>query len=185
MKNPYAIGKSVYLRPPEEEDLDSNWYTWLTDPEITQYLGDRYWPNTKEKQKAFYESTKDATTRLVLLVIDKTTDKLIGVCNFNNISFLHGKAEIALIIGEKEYRKGTHAIDVMAQLLKVGFERLNLRNILTSRLYINKHTAALEKLFGFKQVGVFEGLSFYKGGYEDVVYSQLTRENWKERNQNK
>ncbi len=56
MKNPYSIGKQIYLRAPEREDLEGNWYEWLSDPEITQYLGDRSWPNNKEKQKEFFES---------------------------------------------------------------------------------------------------------------------------------
>ena len=30
MKNPYSVGKSIYLRAPEREDLDGNWYEWLS-----------------------------------------------------------------------------------------------------------------------------------------------------------
>ena len=185
MKNPYEIGKIVYLRPPEEEDLDSKWYTWLNDAETTQYLGDRYWPNTKANQKEFYESIKNSKTRLVLLVIDKKSDQLIGVCSLNNISFFHGKAEIALIIGEKNFRKGVYSIDIVALLLKIAFTRLNLRNLITSRLSLNKLTEGLEKIFGFRKIGIFKGLAFYNGKYEDIVYSQLTREDWNKRNQEK
>ena len=67
MKNPYAIGKKIYLRAPESEDIDSDWYTWLSDPETTKYLGDRNFPNTKEKQQLFLEQIKNSNTRIVLI----------------------------------------------------------------------------------------------------------------------
>ena len=68
MKNPYSIGNQIYLRAPEE-DLDGNWHEWLSDPEITQFLADRSWPNNKDKQKSF-ESFNDKSfgDRLVLAV---------------------------------------------------------------------------------------------------------------------
>ena len=60
MKNPYSIGKTIYLRAPEKKDLDGKWYEWLSDPDITQYFADRSWPNTKERQKVFFESINSA-----------------------------------------------------------------------------------------------------------------------------
>ena len=56
MKNPYSVGKSIYLRAPERDDLDGKWYEWLSDPEISQFLADRTWPNNKKKQEDFFES---------------------------------------------------------------------------------------------------------------------------------
>ena len=28
-EKPYSIGKQIYLRAPERDDLDGNWYEWL------------------------------------------------------------------------------------------------------------------------------------------------------------
>ena len=69
MINPYAVGKNIYLKSPEMDDvLHSSWYTWFSDPEVTKYLGDsRYWPNTKDSQLKFYESSKDSTDRTYFL----------------------------------------------------------------------------------------------------------------------
>ncbi len=184
MKNPYAIGKTVYLRAPEEEDLDSEWYTWLSNPETTFFLADRYLPNTKEKQNQFYQESKNSSTRIVLLIIDKNNNNLIGVCNLSNISWLHRKAEIAIIIGNKSYKQGTFAVETMSLLLKTGFKRLNMRNIITSRLSNNDLTKGLERIFGFNEIGKFEKFIFNDGTYQDLIYSQLTREKWEERNSN-
>ena len=34
MKNAFLIGKQIYLKPLEEEDLDGDYLKWLNDPEI-------------------------------------------------------------------------------------------------------------------------------------------------------
>ncbi|MFL2597108.1 MAG: GNAT family N-acetyltransferase [Flavobacteriaceae bacterium] len=182
MKNPYAIGKTVYLRPPEEEDLESDWYTWFSDPAITHFLADRYLPNTKEKQNQFFQESIKSSTRIVLMIIDKKNENLIGVCNLSNISWIHQKAEIALVIGNKSYQRGTFAVETLSLLLKIGFKRLNMRNLITSRLSNNESTKALEKIFRFKEVAKFENFIFNDGIYQNLIYSQLSKKKWEERN---
>ena len=97
MKNPYSVGKSIYLRAPEREDLDGKWYEWLSDPEISQYLADRTWPNNKDKQKDFFESfnNKSFSERLVLAICLKENNKHIGICNLSSINYIHRYADIA------------------------------------------------------------------------------------------
>lgn len=182
MKNPYAIGKTIYLRPPEEEDIDSEWYTWLSNPKTTYFLSDRYLPNTKEKQNNFYEETKNLSEKIVLLIIDKNNDELIGVCSLSNISWFHRKAEIAIIIGNELYQSGTFAIETLSLLIKIGFNRLNMRNLISARLSNNDLTKNLEKIFGFYEVGKFEKLIFNDGNYHDLIFSQLSKKKWEERN---
>lgn len=184
MINPYAIGKSIYLRAPEMNDVTSSpWHTWFSDPEVTKYMGDsRYWPNTIDSQLKFYESLKDSTDRLVLLIHDKDSDEHIGVCNLSDINWVHRHAFLALVIGEEKYRKGPVAIETMSLLLDISFNRLNLKNIRASHISTNPYTPALCKLFGFKEVGRFENLLYHFGEYVDQVHLQLSRSNWIERN---
>ena len=48
MINPYEIGNKIYLRTPTKSDLSGNWYQWFSDPETTEFLIDRWWPNSEE-----------------------------------------------------------------------------------------------------------------------------------------
>ena len=182
MKNPYAIGKKIYLRAPEPEDIDSDWYTWFSDPETTKHLADRNLPNTKEKQQLFLEQIKDSNTRIVLIICNKENNEIIGVCNLSSISWIHRKADLALVIGNKAYKNGTTAIETMTLLLKIAFQKLNLRNLLTHRSSNNDLTKAIEKIFEFKQVGCLEDMNFIEGKYQDIIISQLKHENWVKRN---
>jgi len=185
MINPYAIGKKIYLRAPELEDaMNSSWYAWFSDPEVTMYLGDsRYWPNTKESQIQFYESTKNSTDRLVLLICDKNSDELIGVCNLSEINWVHRHAFVALVIAEEKYRKGPAAMETLSLMLEIAFNRLNLKNVRAAHISTNPYTPVLCKLFGFKEVGRFEKLLYFYGEYVDSVQQQLSRSDWRDRNQ--
>ena len=74
MRNPYIIGKHCYLRQPTQEDADGVWHEWLSDEETTRHLSSRAMPNSLESQNAFYQSTHDVGSRLVLSIVDITTD---------------------------------------------------------------------------------------------------------------
>jgi ribosomal-protein-alanine N-acetyltransferase len=185
MINPYAIGKKVYLRAPVEEDVVGDWYQWLSDPETTAFLGERWWPNTIDSQRSFFNSIKDNKDRLVLAVCDINTDHHIGVCNLSSISWVHRYADVALIIGNKEYRNGVYAIETLSLLLQIAFERLNLLNLKSAHMSSNPYTPLLEKMFGFTEVGRLSEFMSFKGGYVDLVITQLKRHDWEKRNDRK
>jgi ribosomal-protein-alanine N-acetyltransferase len=185
MLNPYAIGKKIYLRAPIEEDVTGNWYQWLSEPEITAFLVERWWPNTIESQFAFFNSIKNNKERLVLSICDSKTDLHIGVCNLSSINWVHRNADVALIIGDKNYRNGTYAIETMSLLLQIAFLRLNLLNLKSSHVSSNPYTPILEKMFGFKEVGRFSNYMFSNNEYVDLVLSQLKKEEWISRNKKK
>ena len=142
MFNPYAIGKLIYLRSPSLKDAtETSWFEWFSDPETTRYMGDkRFWPNTAETQAEFYEEIKNSKDRLVLLICLKETDELIGVCNLSSINWVHRHADIALVIGEKKYRKGLAAVETFTLLLDIAFNKLNLMNICAGHIETNPIT---------------------------------------------
>lgn len=182
MINPYAIGKQVYLRAPSEEDLTGSWYEWLSDPETTQYLGNRYWPNTREAQKEFYQSTLHSKERLVLSICLIENDQHIGVCNLSDLNLVHRYADVAFIIGDKKHRNGQFALDALSLLLQIAFLRFNLLNLKSVYISTNPYTPLIERIFGFKEVGRLEKFYFFNGTYVDGIISQLSKDDWEKRN---
>ena len=182
MKNPYIVGKSIYLRHPTLEDVKGDWYEWLSDPEITKYLSERYWPNSIESQSEFFNNLQKSKNKLVLAVCDIKTDKHIGITSLNNINWVHGFAEIALIIGDKNYQSGLNAIESTSLLLKIAFTKLNLKNILSK--YISGHpvTPLLLKRFGFREAGKLLNYIEIDNVLRDEVYNQLSRKEWLNKN---
>jgi len=180
--NPYAIGRSVYMRAPSAADAAGKWHEWLSDPELTQYLADRWWPNTVEAQMAFFQSTSATKDRLVLAVCDKATDTHIGVCSLSAINWVHRYADIAFVVGDPAFRNGAVAVEIMSLLLDVAFNRLNLLNLRSVHLASNPHTPLLERMFGFREAGRMREFFFHRGTYVDAVMTQLSRSDWAARN---
>ena len=182
MKNPYIVGKSIYLRHPTLDDVEGVWHEWLSDPELTKYLSERYWPNSIESQREFFNSLQTSKNRLVLAVCDVKTDKHIGITSLNNINWVHGFAEIALIIGDKNYQSGLNAIETTSLLLKIAFTKLNLKNLLSK--YISGHpiTPLLLKRFGFREAGKLTNYLEIDNVMRDEVFNQLSRKEWLKKN---
>ena len=65
MKNSFATGNRIYLKPASLSDAKGNWYKWLNDRETTKYLVNQFWPNTKELQIQFIKNSIENKDRLI------------------------------------------------------------------------------------------------------------------------
>jgi len=182
MYNAYTIGKHIYLRSPTAADAEGHWHEWLSDEETTRWLGMRQWPNTLERQRDFYQAIQKADDRLVLSIVDIASDKHIGVCNLSSINWISRYCDVALVIGEKEFRSGPHAVETMSLMLRIAFLRLNLRAVKSSFSASNTASSMIHDIFRFKEVGRIPGLLWDRGEYVDNVTSVLRREDWMARN---
>ena len=182
MYNPYMVGKQIYLRHPTEEDVQGKWHEWFSDEELTKFMTDRFWPNSKEAQLEFYKSLINNKERLVLSLINKSNNEHVGVVSLSAINWVHRHADIAVAIGEKKYRKGSIAIEAFSMMLKVAFVRLNLKNVKSSYIALNKESEALHRLMKFTKVGVYKQFVCIDSNNIDVIVEVLDRETWLKRN---
>lgn len=182
MYNSYSVGAHLYLRHPTISDAEGAWHEWLSDEETTRWLGLRHWPNSIEKQRDFYASCVKSEDRLVLSIVDIESDKHIGVCNLSGISWVHRYCDIAVVIGDKEYRKGPYVLEAFSLLLRIAFLRLNMRLVKSSFACTNEASQALHDVFRFKEVGRLPGLLWDHGRYVDNVIAMLARNDWMTRN---
>jgi len=181
LRNAYAWGKRVFLRAPTEDDARGRWHEWFSDEQTTEWLAARYWPNTPEDQLEFLAASRRSRDRLVLSVVERGTDRLIGVCSLSSIDWINRYADIAVVIGEPEFRRGPVAIEIVTMLLRIGFNRLNLRVIKGGYLDCNPATRAILALFRFEEVGRFRDLVWCGGRYVDSVLVMLRRDDWLKR----
>ena len=47
MKHPYLVGKNIYLRPLEPEDLEDGYLGWINDPEVNRFIMAGNMPTTR------------------------------------------------------------------------------------------------------------------------------------------
>ena len=176
MKNSFISGNKIYLRPASIADAKGNWYKWLNDREITKYLTNQFWPNTKELQIQFVKNNLKSKDRIIFSICLKKNDKHIGQCALSNINWVYRYGDISIIIGEKKYRTGNIALESYNLLLEVAFSRLNLLNIISGT--INPIAIKYHKFLGFKKVGTYK--NFYL--IDNKNYSQelfvMSKKSW-------
>jgi|LauGreSuBDMM15SN_2_FD.fasta_scaffold272806_1 RimJ/RimL family protein N-acetyltransferase len=178
MKNPYIVGKLCYLRTPEEDDANSHWYEWFSDPIITKFLLDRFWPNSKNEQLNFIRNLIGSREKLVLLICDSSSDSILGVCALSNINWPQRYADFSIVMSKLPNIDPRVALEGSTMLLSSAFNRLNLLNIRAATVSSNLPSLTLTKLLGFKQVGIFPNLFKIDGQFSDLIYSHLNIESW-------
>ena len=178
MYNPYIVGKHVYLRHPTEEDARGAWHEWISDEETTKYLVDRFWPNSLDQQLDFLAGLSRSRERLVLSIVDKETDTHIGVCNLSLMNWAHKYCNLSLIIGDKEFRRGFHAFEACALLVRAAFLRLNMNTVTCAYAEGNEIISKVLEVMRFKPAGRYEGLYCIDGSPQDCVMVQMSRADW-------
>jgi len=174
----FACGKKILLRPPILADAKGDWYQWFNDPETTQWLIDRFWPNSKADQIQFFKYSQQNKSSLILSVINRKNGKHVGICSLSSINWVHRFADIALVLGDKNFRKGTIAIEIIKLLLDIAFLKLNLENLKGAYVSDNIITPKLLKIFKFKTVGKFEDLCLIKNKKNSLILVQLSKKEY-------
>ncbi len=173
METAFLIGEQVYLRPLRREDLDGKYLAWLNDPEVNRYLETGIFPQSKEQLERFYEAMIKAADQVMLAIVDKETEQHIGNVKLGPISWVHRKASLGILIGEKDFWGKGVGQEVTRLIVEYGFNRLNLHRI-NLGVYA-EHQAAIhvyEKI-GFKKEGLFRQALFHEGMYKDHLWMGL------------
>ncbi len=112
MKNPFLIGKKIYLSPLTKEDISSEYINWLNDYETNAGNSHATIPNTYSKTLSYIESIENSKSDIVLSIRTKKDDEHIGNVSVQNINWINRSGEFAIIIGNKKHRgKGLGSIE--------------------------------------------------------------------------
>ena len=173
MNNPvyaqFIEGTNLYLREVRESDVTEQYYKWMNDPEVTQYLEARFYPNSLAKITDFVKSKDGDPNNVFLAIIHKPTDEHIGNVKMGPINWIHRTAEIGIVLGEKEHWGKGFASETLNLVSDYAFKKLNLRKI-TAGCYANNKGS--EKAFikaGFAVEGIRKNHFFCNGRYVDYV----------------
>jgi len=171
MNAPFLHGDLVSLRPLFHTDIGSTRYlSWLNDYEVTKYLGGvGVFPENDDSMERFFNDVVNSPDNVVMGIVDKSDDSHIGNIKLGPISWLHRRAELSIMIGEKDrWGKGfgTEATRLMVQY---GFNRLNLHKITLGLFKEQFAGAKVYEKIGFEQEGVIKESHFIDGKWNDRI----------------
>ena len=163
-------GKKVYLSPICTGEIDT-YMKWMNDAEVLKYTGQYSRIYSQELEvEALERLAKDGNH---FAIIEMETDKLIGGCSFFAIDQLNRKAEVGIMIGEKDYWSKGYGRDALQVLLKYGFTVRNYNNICLRVDSFNARGIACYEKAGFKRQGVMREAVIRGNERHDLIYMDI------------
>lgn len=141
------------------------YYEWRNDPEVAIFDQSQFLrPMSFEEVETWSQIMVDGMTYVIC-----DGEKSIGTCAFMNLDQRNRHAELAIVIGDKNYWGKGYGKDIMAQLIEWGFEGLNLHRLYLHVFDFNKRAIALYEKMGFVQEGRMREMLYRNGKYHDVL----------------
>jgi RimJ/RimL family protein N-acetyltransferase len=175
MSDVFIQGIGIYLRELRETDLDGPWYTWLNDSEVTVYQNKGIFPNSKEKQRLYYESITNTSNEVVLAIIEETTNKHVGNVGLHRIDWVHRSAELGIVIGDRAVWGKKFGKQAWQLISDYGFNVLNLHKIYAIIVAGNIPSCKSAESAGFRRDGSMRDFLYKNGKYLDAHYYSRLR----------
>ena len=148
-------GKRIFLRNWKDEDIN-DLVNGLNNINVSKWLANIPYPYTvKDAQDfiAYSKSLKDNSKDLMLAIVLKDNNKVIGGTSIQNINIKDGTAGGGIWLNEK-YQKNGYGIEAFCLRAKYCFEALNLRRLENGYFYGNEKSRNMQKKLEYKDEGV-------------------------------
>jgi len=180
MRNPFLVGKKIYLRIIEESDLNENYQSWFNDEEVCKFNSHHRFPNYRQDMEEYYNDAIKSKNNIILAIMDKETDKHIGNVSLQDIDLINGSAEFAIIIGDKDcWDKGVGK-ESARLIISHGFGQLNLTRIYCGTSEKNIGMQKLAESIGFKKEGAARKAIYKNGEHHNIINFGLLKEEYEE-----
>ncbi len=171
-------GERIRLRRVDPEtDLEDR-VRWMNDPEVLRYLGMLPGRLGREEIRRWLEESAAGELDSVEFAIETLDGRHIGGGSLREFHQTARKAELALLIGETEFRGKGYGTEAVRLLVQVGFEQFNLNRIW---LTVNEQNLAAIRAYekaGFRKEGLLRAFGFANGAYYNVYLMAILREEY-------
>ena len=175
-------GKKILLRSVTENDVTGNWWKWLNDPSVTQYMAKGNRINTKKRQLDFFKKVSGSGKDCVLAICDIKTNSHIGTVGIHSIDWTKGIGQFGIIIGEKEFWGKGIGTEAWFLAINYGFTYLNLKRINTKIFVKNLASLKIAKKVGFIERILLKDDVLKNGISYDRKLLEILKENWIKKN---
>ncbi|HKI32741.1 MAG TPA: GNAT family protein [Gemmataceae bacterium] len=176
MINRFLVGTNIYLRPLERPDAPAL-VTWLNEPEVTHFLN-AHKPMTVRAEEEFIDHI-DEGDDLVLGIVLREGDRLIGVAGLHQIDQRCRRAAFGIFVGDKtQWGKG-FGTEATRLILGHAFQTLNLNRVWLHVFEYNARGVRAYEKAGFRREGVLPQDTFRDGRYWDTITMAVLREEWR------
>ena len=143
------IGSKVILREKKLADARDD-YTWQTDSELAQLDAAPLLVTSFPQYLSDYAGElRYSSSRRYRFAVDTLNGKHIGNCSYYNIDKTKGKAELGIMIGNRDYWDKGYGTDAVNTLVSYIFRQTKLKRIYLKTLDSNSRAQKCFKKCGF------------------------------------
>ncbi len=171
------IGQRVRLRAIERSDVPT-FVRWMNDPEVRDNLL-VFEPMSTMAEERWVDGMIDRPNDYVFGIEageDGESWKHIGNVGLHGICRHHRRAEIGIVLGEKDAWGQGYGSEAMALMMRFAFHELGLHRIELEVFETNLRAIKTYRALGFVEEGVRRE-SIYKGGrFIDAIHMGVLRQ---------
>jgi len=177
VRNPFLIGEKIYLRALEQGDA-TIFLPWVNDFDVIRNLV-MHRPMSLEGEEAFIARVNEDKNVVVLAIVLKKDDRVIGNTALHAIHPRNHHAGFGIMIGDKrEWNKG-HGTEATRLIVRYGFETLNLNRIWLQVYEDNARAVRSYEKVGFRVEGKLREHLYRDGRFWDVLNMGILRKEWR------
>jgi [ribosomal protein S5]-alanine N-acetyltransferase len=169
LKKYISSNKNIYLRELMDIDVTQSYVDWLNNKEINQYLESRIVTHSLGTVKHYVKDLFESSDNMLFGVFDNSTDKHIGNIKLGNIDVFHRKADVGLIIGEKNYWGQGVATEMIKMISKIAKIKFSL-----NKLYAGAYSVNIGSIRAFIKAGWGqEGIQKKQSKFNDLFVDNI------------
>lgn len=174
MFGPVLRGARVTLRPPDDSD-PPRFVEWLSDLEVTRYLGLRSGVALFQEEE-FFKKTGESKDDVLWMV--EAEGRPIGITAIHEIDWVSSHGVTGTNLGDKTaWRKG-YGSETMALRTEYAFRWLGLHKLTSSALDDNEPSKRALMKAGYREVGRHREHIFREGRWHDLWLCEILRADW-------
>jgi len=113
---------------------------------------------------------------LTLAIIDKKSEKHIGNIGLTSIDWVNRKAELGMMLGDKDFWRKGYMSEAFRLIQEHAFEKMNLHKLYAGTERGNLAACALFKKMGWQAEGCLKRETFRDGRYVDMLRYAIFKE---------
>jgi RimJ/RimL family protein N-acetyltransferase len=175
---PFIQGERIFLREVRISDVNENYYNWMNDRSVNQFLETRFIPQSMSSIEEYVEKMNGKTDEIFLAICDNITSEHIGNIKVGPINQIHKFADISLLIGNKNFWRKGIATEAISLIVDYSFNVLCLHKLKAGCYEKNIASATAFEKNGFKREGLIKNLWYHNGEFQDQILLGLCIEDY-------
>lgn len=169
---------NIKLRNLEETDIE-HFYSWINAKEVIKYSLSAFQNMRNINEVAFwYDGLLSDESSYTQIIINDDNKNVIGYAGIAKIDKVNFSGEYFILIGDKSYHNKGIGAHVTKEIIKIGFEELNLNRIMLT--VFEKNIGAFKAYCnaGFKIEGTLRQVSYRNNEFHNKIIMSILKQEY-------